>query len=239
MRETPKLGPRRLATAAARFLRLMRCLRHGSGAVTGIYLDMVLHRVRAGLRSLPFICCAWMAACVSDDSGPGTDDGPASTETGGPSCGTADDCDACLAIAGCNWNGSSCDETCLADASCYGPGNPAAPTCPDLSTTGGECGALGDGCIEAECCEGLTCSGSLAPTCVDPDQCLPDGAECAESSECCEGRVCDGEEVLQCTLPVEACIEEGEPCVEGGVACCAAVMLYCEPELELCVLQPK
>jgi hypothetical protein len=212
---------------------------HGSNGIPGMVTDMRISR----LGLLCVLVSAWIAACVADDADDGTDDAnddgasddiASSGDSGEAACDTAQDCEACLAIAGCNWTGDTCLDTCLQDTSCYGPGNPSAPACPDTETTGGECGELGSDCFEGtQCCEGLVCQGDLVPTCVDPEQCLPDGAQCGEASECCEGRECTGEEVLVCTA---ACAGEGASCAD--VACCEGGLLYCEPELQICVLPP-
>ena len=59
-----------------------------------------------------------------------TTDGGALGAPGTAACEAATTCDACLAVAGCNWTGSQCLRVCLADTSCYGPGNASAPQCP-------------------------------------------------------------------------------------------------------------
>ncbi len=170
---------------------------------------MNLNGPRSRLRCLLLLLSVAATACSSGDDDAQTSSGT----TGEPgSCAELSDCAACLAVAGCNWSGMECGDSCLADAACYGPENPAAPTCP-------ECGGLGDSCSVAECCGGLVCDGALVPTCVDPDVCLPDGAQCDSNEECCEGSVCDGEEVLQCTPAEDAGTSGGPACAEVAVNC--------------------
>jgi hypothetical protein len=71
-----------------------------------------------------------LAGCGSDSPDPATPD-----PTSSGAC-SADTCDACLAIAGCNWTGDRCESECLQDVACYGPGNPASASCPAAGSEG-------------------------------------------------------------------------------------------------------